>query len=91
MIDIQLAFAPTANEQLIVSLQVADGTTIAQAIAQTDWLLGYPQISEYDVGIFAKKVTWQTLVCQGDRIEIYRPLTIDPIKRRQAKNAKSKT
>ncbi|MFW2178401.1 MULTISPECIES: RnfH family protein [unclassified Moraxella] len=89
-ITIEVAFAPTATTQLLQKLSVAQGTTVQQAVAQLGWLERYPQISEYAVGIFAHKVAWDTVLTAGDRVEIYRPLTIDPIQKRQNLSKKDK-
>jgi len=35
-------------------------------------------IENLSVGIYAKKVSLDTLLEEGDRVEIYRPLTADP-------------
>lgn len=85
MITVQLAFAPKAETQLLTTVQVSDNGTVQDALDKTDWLQRFPDISGYAVGIFAKKVDWQTPLTAGDRIEIYRPLCIDPMKKRQAK------
>ena len=35
-------------------------------------------------GIWGRKTEWDALVCEGDRIELYRPLKVDPkVARRQ--------
>ena len=82
---IQCAFAPDAKTQLHQTIEVAVGASIRQAIERLGWFEQYPQIQDYDVGIFAHKVSWETVIQKGDRIEIYRPLAIDPIKRRALK------
>lgn len=78
-------FAPNAETQLYQTLTITAGTSIAQAIEQTGWQTHYPDIFTLEVGIFSKKVGWDTLLKAGDRIEIYRPLTLDPITRRSLK------
>lgn len=90
MITIRCAFAPTATTQLYQTLQVQTATTVRQAIALLPWaeceaVLEDTELQQFALGIFAQKVTWDTLVKDGDRIEIYRPLTLDPITRRSRK------
>lgn len=88
MVSIVCAFAPDAQTQLHQRLCVPVGTTVSQVIESLGWFEAYPQIRGYAVGIFAQKVTWDKVVKAGDRIEIYRPLSIDPIKRRALRRRK---
>lgn len=70
-----------------VSLSVIQGTTVVQAIKQAKC---FPDFQDrlkagMAVGIFSKKVTLDTPVSDGDRIEIYRPLLVTPKERRRNK------
>lgn len=94
-IKIEVAYA-TPTKQLIIPLQVPVKTTVETAIKLSSILLQFPEINlaTVKVGIFSKIVDLNTELNEGDRVEIYRPLTIDPnearllrakkIKRRQA-------
>lgn len=68
------------QRQKLVSLDVASGTTIAEAIA----LSGLPEMFEgfelnlKNVGIFGQKADPDQVLRAGDRVEIYRPLLADP-------------
>lgn len=79
LIDIEVAYA-TADCQVVVPLQVPLGTTIEQAIKLSGIDERCPEIdiTKQPVGIFGKQVKLTTLVTAGDRVEIYRPLLIDP-------------
>jgi putative ubiquitin-RnfH superfamily antitoxin RatB of RatAB toxin-antitoxin module len=77
-----------ATRQELVSLRVAPGCTIAEAVVQSE-ILGVMTQTEavsLDLGVFGERRSAGDLVCQGDRIEIYRPLQDDPkvIRRRRA-------
>jgi len=78
-IDIQVVYA-TVKEQCVVPVQVSRGTTIGQAIQQSGILDIFPEINlkEQKVGVYGKLKTLEDFVQMGDRIEIYRPLLIDP-------------
>lgn len=88
MIDIEIVYA-NATQQTILQLQVADVCTIEQAILQAGILSQYPEIdlSQNKVGVFSKLVSLETILQAGDRIEIYRPLLIDP---KQARRQRAK-
>ncbi len=62
-------------DQLIL-LSVAPGTSVAEAIAQSG-LSDLPTLPG-NVGIFARTCAPETVLQDGDRIEIYRPLKVDP-------------
>ena len=90
---IELIYA-LPNEQQLITLEVAAGTTVGQAIEQSKILLRYPQIDLKlnKVGIFSKKAKLDELLREGDRIEIYRPLMADPkeVRRKKALQQKQK-
>ncbi|WP_019519309.1 RnfH family protein [Faucicola boevrei] len=83
--QIEVMFCPTPNEQLHQKLSVASGTTAQQAVEILGWWQQFPQIQDFAVGVFSHKIDWQTVLQDGDRLEIYRPLTINPMQKRAKK------
>ncbi|MCY4330387.1 MAG: RnfH family protein [Endozoicomonadaceae bacterium] len=63
-------------------LMVSAGTTVTQAIEQSDLLTECRNLSlqNISIGIFGKKILRpaEHIVEKGDRIEIYRPIITDP-------------
>jgi putative ubiquitin-RnfH superfamily antitoxin RatB of RatAB toxin-antitoxin module len=86
MIKIEVAYARAA-EQRIIPIEVAEGSTIEIAIHHSGILTLFPEIdlTTQVVGIFSAPKTLSTLVKEGDRIEIYRSLVIDPKEARRIK------
>lgn len=86
-LHVQVCYA-TAMREIVRDLLVAPGTTIEQAIAASGILNDVPGIdlAVQPVGVFGKKRPPETVLREGDRIEIYRPLLADPkdAKRRRA-------
>jgi len=78
------------GSQNCLTLKLPQGSTINQAINRSGLLRHFPEIdlSVNKVGVFSKIQPLDTLLCEGDRIEIYRPLEADPkeARRRRAKN-----
>ena len=79
-----------ADRQELVVLEVAVGTTIAEAITQSG-LPGMFEGFELDlanVGVFGRKASPEQVLQAGDRVEIYRPLIADPkeVRRQRALN-----
>ncbi len=69
----------------LVQLEVAAGTTIVQAIAASGVLARFPEIdlARNKLGLFGKLKPADTVLRDGDRIEIYRPLQADPMESRR--------
>jgi putative ubiquitin-RnfH superfamily antitoxin RatB of RatAB toxin-antitoxin module len=67
------------EQQTVVSLSVPDGTTVARALELSGVLERLPAgFRAYGVGIYGRVVSSETRLTHGDRIEIYRPLVMDP-------------
>ena len=78
-IAIEVVYGLT-DEQHVIALTVANGTTVAEAIALSGLALRYPQIESEaaSVGIHGRVVARDAVLQEGDRVEIYRPLVADP-------------
>lgn len=68
------------DEQLLVSIDVEDGTTVREAVERSGLLQRYPQIELMPgrIGIFGRGVDLDARLHDGDRVEIYRALQADP-------------
>ena len=88
-IEIDVAYARAENQK-IITLTVEEGSTIASAIQQSGILKLFPEIDldKQKIGVFSKPRQLTDVVKQGERIEIYRPLTIDPKAARRARAKK---
>ena len=90
-LNIEVAYA-TADKQKIVVLRVAEGTTLRQAALLSGLDNEFPELdlAQAKLGIFCKASTKpeQESVQEGDRVEIYRPLLIDPKQARLNRAAK---
>lgn len=78
-IRVEIVFA-TAEQQSLKSLQVAPGSTVQQVIDASGMARDFPafELGALDVGIWGRSVARDTIVSDGDRVEIYRPLVMDP-------------
>lgn len=79
MLKVELACA-VQQEVVIISLQLPEGSTVHDAIRQSGILDRYPQLSPLtgSTGIYGKLCTEDTVLKEGDRVEIYSPLRADP-------------
>lgn len=78
-IKVEVAYAKP-DVQVLLALNVDEGTTLVQAIEQSGILAKFPEINldENKLGVFGKITTADTVLREKDRVEIYRPLIADP-------------
>lgn len=94
MADVHIEVAcATPEKQRIVALTVSAGTTVRDAVARSRLADEFPDVDVANaaLGIFGKKIPKpeQTAVEEGQRIEVYRPLLIDPKQARVNRAAKA--
>jgi len=91
-ISVEVIYAlPT--EQRIFSVTLTQQATVRDAVERSGIAEHYPQIdiAASKVGIFGRLVNWDAPLREGDRVEIYRPLSADPkVVRRQRVEKKRK-
>ncbi|GAA6135938.1 RnfH family protein [Oceaniserpentilla sp. 4NH20-0058] len=92
LIKVEVAYA-TPEKQQIIALDVTQGTTVFQAAQQSGICDVFPEIQLEDakIGIFGKAVRnpKEEVLRDADRVEIYRPLIIDPKAARANRAAKA--
>lgn len=68
------------DQQVSVSLEVPSGTTVADAVARSKLLEKFPEAAERPLAcaVFGRAVPLTYQLYDGDRVEILRPLLIDP-------------
>ena len=62
----------------VVAVRLADGAMVRDALAASG-------LKGNEAGIFGRRVTMDTRLADGDRVEIYRPLQLDPKEARRAR------
>ncbi|HGN0868712.1 TPA: RnfH family protein [Providencia alcalifaciens] len=90
-INIEVTYA-LPEKQYLLSVKVAEGTTIEDAIIASGILTLRSDIDfkKNKVGIYSRPAKLGDVVQEGDRIEIYRPLIADPKELRRKRAEKSK-
>ncbi|MGI9336633.1 MAG: RnfH family protein [Gammaproteobacteria bacterium] len=88
-IDVEVVLAERSRQSLI-ALRVPAGTTAGQAVAQSCVLDAFAHLRRdaLDLGIFGRRVPDDHVLSAGDRVEIYRPLTLDPKEARKLRAAR---
>ena len=84
LIEIEVAYALPWN-QVLRHLKVPFGTSAEQAVQFSGICKVFPEIDllHNSLGIFGKLVKPETILRDHDRVEIYRPLTVDPKEKRR--------
>ena len=77
--DVEIVFALPDRQSLQV-VAVPSGATVADVVAKSGLLEAYPdqRLNELALGVWGHEVDRDRIVSEGDRIEIYRPLELDP-------------
>ena len=88
---VEVAYA-RPERQLILSLEAPPGITAEQAILRSGILDEFPEIDldEQKIGVFGKVASRDTVLNDGDRVEIYRTLIADPKEARRKRAAEGK-
>ena len=78
------------ERQLLVPVELNNGSTIADAIEQSGALNEFEdfELDPSRVGIFGRKAAISDVLREGDRVEIYRPLIADPKESRRQRALK---
>ena len=90
-INVEVAYAEP-DKQLILPVNIDQGTTVGGAIVQSGMMMHFPDldIENSKVGIFGKVTKMTTILQDGDRVELYRPLIADPKEVRRQRAAEGK-
>jgi uncharacterized protein len=76
---VEIVYA-TVEMQRRYTVDLADGGTVREAIEQCGVLRDHPQIdlARDGVGVYGRLVALTSVLRDGDRVEILRPLVVDP-------------
>jgi len=83
---VEVVFAMAEKQELLV-IEVPEGSTVAAAIERSRLAGQFPDI-DFDTlqaGVWGKPAARGHVVREGDRIELYRPLEMDPRDARRLK------
>ncbi|MFM0297742.1 hypothetical protein SAMN02787142_0834 [Burkholderia sp. WP9] len=90
-LSIEVCYA-LAGEQALIGVELPEGATLQQALDASGILRRFPQIdlATQKVGIFGKLKPLDAVLADHDRVEIYRPLLVDPKVSRQRRVEKTR-
>jgi hypothetical protein len=79
-LHVTIVFSPAPREVHEWALDVPAGSTVADAIAASPLSTEFPSLDldAPPVGVWSRKATLRQVLKERDRIEVYRPLKVDP-------------
>ncbi len=98
LISVEIAYA-LPDKQRIITLQVKRGTTALVAVGLSGIVTEFPEIDPHSaaMGIFSRPLDGKAsplpqdyVLSERDRVEIYRPLLIDPMQARLLRAARAR-
>ena len=75
---VTVLYSPAPREVLEWSVEVPPGATMRDAVLASGWRALAPQGEVPEVGVWGRRCSALQVVREGDRVEIYRPLLVDP-------------
>jgi len=89
-IQVCVVYSPKAREVCEVTLCLSDSATVLDAIEASGLLKTFQalEVQIISIGLWGRKVKLSQVIAENDRIEIYRPLTVDPKVARRERFAK---
>jgi hypothetical protein len=88
-VKVEVVYALAGGAE-VVSLDLAPGATLRDAVEASGLLERHPQIDLERLGVFGEARPADSPAAEGDRVEIYRPLADDPkeARRRRARRGR---
>jgi uncharacterized protein len=79
-IRVSVAYSPQAGQVDLVELDMPEAGTVGEALALSGLLERFPalDLSQHRLGVWGRLAAADEGLLDRDRVEIYRPLNIDP-------------
>ena len=77
---VTVAWSPGPREVREWALQVPEGSTVRDAVLASGWPQADPShgVEPADLGVWGRRCTGDQVLREGDRVEVYRGLQVDP-------------
>lgn len=78
--NIVLVYSPAPRQMREWALELPSGSTVAQALESSGIFAEFPELTSgrLTLGIWGRKTNLKQVLQAQDRLEIYRPLRVDP-------------
>lgn len=81
LLHVSVAYSPAPRELWEKALRLPDGATVRQALEASGVLEAFAELrppAELHVGVWGRKAEDSQVLRERDRVELYRPLQVDP-------------
>jgi putative ubiquitin-RnfH superfamily antitoxin RatB of RatAB toxin-antitoxin module len=87
-VRIVVAYSPSPREVDLTELVLEEGATARDAVQASGLPVRYPQIepATQPLGVWGVRVDADHVLRDGDRVELYRPLRVDPKEARRRRH-----
>ena len=87
-LQVEVVYALPGKEEA-VSVRLADGATLGDALSASGILRRHPELAgaALKIGVYGKLRRLDAAAAEGDRIEVYRALAVDPKEARRRRAA----
>jgi len=84
--QVEVVFA-LATRQVLLTVHVSEGATVADAVSASGIARQFPgvDLDALQAGIWGQPVDRDRVVSEGERVELFRPLEMDPREARRLK------
>jgi putative ubiquitin-RnfH superfamily antitoxin RatB of RatAB toxin-antitoxin module len=89
-ISVEVAYSPRAGVVDRVMLSLPHGATVADALAASGVNERHPEAASLPVGVWGRVQPADARLRDGDRVEVYRPLVVDPKEARRLRYKRQK-
>ncbi len=91
MMEVEVACVAD-DVQHVIAIQLPVGSSLADAVTVSDILSQFPALDKDKIsyGIYGALASEQTVIKDGDRVQIYRPLLISPMEARRLRAKRKK-
>lgn len=92
LLRIDAVYCPQPGQVDTVTLQLPAGATVADALQASGLLARHGlSLDGVQAGIWSRVKPHDTALRDGDRVELYRPLTVDPKEARRVRSQRQRT
>ena len=86
-IHVEVAYSPAAREVEVVALTLTDGASVADAVRQSGMHRRHGlRLGTLVMSLWGKRCESSTGLREGDRVELCRPLVVDPMQARRLRD-----
>lgn len=80
MPHVTVMYSPAPREVLEWAVEVPEGATLRDAVLASGWpqACGGQDVPGLDLGVWGRRGTLEQVARDGDRVEVYRSLLVDP-------------